>query len=312
MKKTNNTVPLWLHEGIAKYEETRWRSAQASRLTPLSASLLAEAVETNALVSFEKMHPTFAKLDGREASLAFAQVKSMLSMIVRDKGLRGLRLILDALRDGQSPDQALRLVMGVDVAGFHATWLKHVKRQRLSRIDGLVVLRPRLKRHPDGRDRQVEDIEALREAVSKRAADFTRLGDLLRSESRPKAALLEYQKADAAAAIMSPVIRTRIAFAHVENHNFTDAAQVLTTVQRAYPDYQPAAALLGSLHFQQRAYPQAIEALEHAVAINPFDYVSRSTLAEAYKRTGQLSLAQKEKEAILLILPKETPKPHGQ
>ena len=312
MKKTNNTVPLWLHEGIAKYEETRWRSAQASRLTPLSASLLAEAVETNALVSFEKMHPTFAKLDGREASLAFAQVSSMVSMIVRDKGLRGLRLMLDALRDGQSPDQALRLVMGVDVEGFHAAWLKHVKRQRLRRIDGLAVLRPRLKRHPDGRDRQVEDIEALREAVSKRAADFTRLGDLLRSESRPKAALLEYQKADAAAAIMSPVIRTRIAFAHVENHNFTDAAQVLTTVQRAYPDYQPAAALLGSLHFQQRAYPQAIEALEHAVAINPFDYVSRSTLAEAYKRTGQLRLAQKEKEAIVLILPKETPKPHGQ
>ena len=312
MKKTGNRVPLWLHEGIAKYEETRWRSSRVGPLPPLLASLLAEAVETDALVSFDRMHPTFAKLDGRDASLAFAQVSSMLSMIVQEKGLRGLRLMLDALRDGQSPDQALRRVMGVDVKAFEARWLMGIKRQKLVRLEGLALWQPRLKRHPEGKDRQSDDVEALQDAVSKRAADLVRLGDLLRGEHRPKAAVAEYRKADAAAGVLSPIIRTRLAFAHVENHDLAAAAAALATVQKVYRDYQPAAALSGAIHLRQRAYPQAVADLKHAVAINPFDYVARATLAEAYQQTGQRRLEQEQRQAIQLILRKENPKTHEQ
>ena len=302
MKKTRNRTPLWLHEGIAKYEETRWRSPKGGRLDPLYASLLAEALRKDALVSFEKMHPTFAKLSGREASLAFAQVGTMVDLIVEKKGLRGLRRILDALRDGYSTDDAFRLATGVDVAGFQEVWLKHVKGRKLTPVAGLAAYGPRLKRHPDGKAREGEDIEELQTSLSKPVADYVLLGDMLRKENRPKAAVLEYQKADTAAGTLSPIIRTRIAFAHAESHDFPAAEKAVADVQKAYPSYQPALAILGSIHYRQRAYAKAVDALEEAIAINPFDFVSRSTLVDAYERTGQVTLAQKQKEAIRLIL----------
>ena len=124
MKKTGNRVPLWLHEGIAKFEETRWRSAQGGRLPPVMASLLADGVENSELVTFERMHPTFAKLDGQEATLAFAQVSTMVEMLVAKEGLEGLRALLDELRAGQSVDAALDQVTGGGVERFQAKWLK--------------------------------------------------------------------------------------------------------------------------------------------------------------------------------------------
>jgi len=42
VKLTANKAPIWFHEGLAKYEETRWRNGP-SYLSPLYQSLLAEA-----------------------------------------------------------------------------------------------------------------------------------------------------------------------------------------------------------------------------------------------------------------------------
>ena len=307
MKSTGDRVPLWLHEGTAKYHETRWRAGEGGRLSPLSSSLLAEAVEAGRLVSFERMCPTFAKLDGREATLAFAQVHTMVDLIVRKHGEAGLRKLLTALAEGAAADQAMHAVMGTDVDGFQKAWLKDLKRRKLVRIPGLAALTPQLRRNPDGKEREEEEIELLKDALSKQAADYVRLGDMLRVERRPRAALIEYGKADKSAQTVSPVVRTRLAFAHMEALDFPQALATLERVRRLYPDYQPAHALTGALHHRQQEHQKAIEALKLAVAINPFDYVSRTTLADAYNRTGQHDLEKKQREAVQLTLPKEQP-----
>ena len=62
MKKTYNRVPIWLHEGIAKYEENRWLENITPKLPVSLESLMAEAVEKDYFITFEQMHPSLAKL----------------------------------------------------------------------------------------------------------------------------------------------------------------------------------------------------------------------------------------------------------
>ena len=46
VKLTSNKAPIWFHEGLAKYEETRWRNGP-SYLSPLYQTLLARALADN-------------------------------------------------------------------------------------------------------------------------------------------------------------------------------------------------------------------------------------------------------------------------
>src|SRR5690606_21850179 len=75
-EKSKNTVPIWLHEGLAKYSESLWRDGVPGlALDPASENLLASAVKKNDLVTFEQMHPSMAKLPSQEkTALAFAEV----------------------------------------------------------------------------------------------------------------------------------------------------------------------------------------------------------------------------------------------
>ena len=39
-KKSRNTVPIWMHEGLAKYLESRWRGPAGGAMTPSTLALL--------------------------------------------------------------------------------------------------------------------------------------------------------------------------------------------------------------------------------------------------------------------------------
>ena len=60
-EKSKNTVPIWLHEGLAKYSESLWYGEAGLALEPASENLLADATKDNDLVTFEEMHPSMAK-----------------------------------------------------------------------------------------------------------------------------------------------------------------------------------------------------------------------------------------------------------
>ena len=53
VKMTANHAPIWFHEGLSKYEETRWRKGP-SYLSPVNITLLADAQTDNKLIAFEK------------------------------------------------------------------------------------------------------------------------------------------------------------------------------------------------------------------------------------------------------------------
>ncbi|MBM4364121.1 MAG: hypothetical protein FJ104_15685, partial [Deltaproteobacteria bacterium] len=90
-KKSADTVPIWLHEGIAKFLEARWRAEPGVPLDPPQEDLLARSLATDKLVTFQQMHPSMAKLPSQEAAaLAFAQVHMVIDMLWRKKGFTAL------------------------------------------------------------------------------------------------------------------------------------------------------------------------------------------------------------------------------
>jgi hypothetical protein len=74
-RESQNKTPIWLHEGIAKFEESRWRGPAGEALAPSAVALLMRRLHEGTLISFERMHPSIAMLPTQEdAALAFAEV----------------------------------------------------------------------------------------------------------------------------------------------------------------------------------------------------------------------------------------------
>ena len=74
-RASHDQVPIWLQEGLAKFEEARWRSAkQGHASTPTMEHLLAAGLARKHLITFAEMHPSMAKLPSQEdTALAFAE-----------------------------------------------------------------------------------------------------------------------------------------------------------------------------------------------------------------------------------------------
>ena len=98
VKMTANNAPIWFHEGLAKYEETRWR-AGPSYLSPLYQTLLAQAQADQKLIAFAKMEPSLIHLETpEEVQLAYAQAASAIEFIINSAGYEGLKQVMERNR----------------------------------------------------------------------------------------------------------------------------------------------------------------------------------------------------------------------
>ena len=90
---SNNQAPIWLHEGMARFYETRWRKpappkdAAEDYLTPANQTLLVQALEKNQFVGFKNMEPSLIHLETPEqVQLAYAEAASAVDFINQSKG----------------------------------------------------------------------------------------------------------------------------------------------------------------------------------------------------------------------------------
>lgn len=192
-EKTKNRTPIWIHEALARHEQDRWRAQEPlyrPGLPPLAESALARAIHDDSLITFEQMHPSMALLPSREATeLAFAEVYQAAVFLRRRFGYRGIRRLLEGLRDGLDDSQALRAATGMSLDKFVSAWMGWMKKLKLRRLAGSPALEA-------GRPRTTGSVEralAARRNIDLR--DRLHLGELLRARGRLPAALVEYTRA---------------------------------------------------------------------------------------------------------------------
>jgi len=298
MKKTYNRVPIWLHEGIAKYEENRWQENITPKLPVSLENLIAEAVEKDYFITFEQMHPSLAKLKKREdTALAFAEVFTVIDYIFNRGGYPLLVSILDRIRNGKSTEDAVSSETGVSFDEFEKSWLQELKQKNFRKIHGIRILPTQLKESST----MIDDVESVAEIEVKDARKYAILGDLLRHEGLHGAAIVEYEKAFRKAGNISPQIQNKLATAYIMDTQYTKAEEILKVALEYYPEYTTTYISLGELYQRKGEYDAAIEILSQANHINPFNPIIHKNLALLYDKLNRKEDAATELKRLMLL-----------
>ena len=297
-KYSANTVPIWLHEGIAKFQEIRWRSEPTRHLAPPQEDLLARSLESGQLITFDQMHPSMAKLPSQDAaSLAFAEVHLVIDFLYKRGGYPQLRALLKSLRAGFDMDQALLESYGLDLEGVWSEWLSAMKAEGFKRYPGLVQRSLKFKRPGDD-----EEPEAEYDSIEQKdIKDWAHLGELLRARGRHYAALREYRKAESKGGDGHLVVQNGIAESLLELDRPVDVPSTLQRVRDYYPTYLTTYINLGRAFIALREPERAVMAFEDAVGINPFHPLPHQALLKLYRELGDQKRSKRAERALKLL-----------
>lgn len=280
-------VPVWLQEGLARFEQTRWRTGPEVKLSATEQALLAAGLKKGRLISFDEMHPSMAKLPSQEAAaLAYAEVYTLVGWLHGKVGYKGIREVLVAQRDGKSARRAVAEALNMSWSAVEKAWHAHLK----SGERGSQVARPGkpIKFGKGGQDSENVGLEQ----VSSRARKHARLGGMLRARGMLQAAAVEYEKALAVGGSgdrgvsEQPFVAGKLARTLVELGKHERAIELATPLVNADAHDAVAAVTLGIARAARHEWREAIAAYEQALRVSPFDPTTRCGLAEAYAQTS--------------------------
>ena len=292
---SDNTVPIWLHEGIAKFEQSRWRFPPGHPLNPPQEDLLARSLEEDQLITFQQMHPSMAKLPSQSAAaLAFAEVHTVIGFLHRRLGYPGIRALIAALRGGADMDAALRTVYQLNLGELWEVWLRDLRGQGMRTWPGLIQQSLRFKR--PGQEGELEPEYASIE--EKEVKDWAHLGELLRARGRHQAAVFEYQKASTQGGDGHPLVQTGLAASLFELQRYPEVVTALERVGRYYPSHFNIYLYRGEALLAIGDQQGAVEAFEGAVSINPFHPRPHQALVRLYNALGDQERADRERRAL--------------
>jgi tetratricopeptide (TPR) repeat protein len=298
--KSENKAPVWLHEGIAKFQEKRWKEKNRRFINPFYETLIARALKENRLVPIEKMHPSFGKLSSAyEAQLAFAQVGTMVDFLVNKWGDNSLLDLLEYLRIKDNYEVAIKNVTGMNFTEFYNSWTRNLKAKNLKeRIPGLRISELRFEKNGEKNKVESDDLKDLDDI---RAREYTRIGDMLKSRGRLKAAVYEYDKASRFDPI-SPIILNRLASTESAIGEYKKAEDYLSKSLEFYPEFVDTHINLGRIYLQNGNLKKAEEAYDMAISINPFDPEIHMALITLHEKTGLPDLVKSEKKVLDVLL----------
>jgi len=292
VRMTANKAPIWFHEGLAKYEETRWREGP-SYLSALYQNLLSRALAERKLIPFDKMEPSVVRLETpAEVQLAYAQAASAIEFIITKAGHEGLKEIMRRMttKTSRGASEPIKEVLGLTFDEFERDWKRFLASKELKGTGESDVRRLKIK---EGRaDEERLDMEEIKSLVARNRAH---LADLLKERGRMGAAVLEYRRALSEAPDSIPILnRLSSALIHIDKDQ--EALPLLNRAREISPDHPTPYTNMGKTYLKLKDFKKAREAFLESIQINPFNPEVHQGLAEAYEKLGEQGLAAREKE----------------
>jgi len=281
-------APVWLQEAIAKYLDSRWRDGRDRfKLSVRQQGLVAEAIRRDDFVTFDEMHPSLAKLPTAErASLAYAQLATLMQFSFEQGGDELLHRVLPRVREGTDPRVAL-----AEEAGFASfAELETAWRDWVATLDLVERKLAELPTVLDGGDETAVDPVL---AERKDLARYLTLGDILREAGEVEASLVEYAKAIPDNEPPSPLLSNRLAQAQLQLDNLASARSALEQSLRDYPEFALSRKTLGAILREQGELAAATEQFQLAAEINPFDPEVQQSLVQLYLLQGDEAAAER-------------------
>jgi len=252
-RATVDRAPLWLQEGVAKREETKWRDPGPFDDRPSPDAIVARGIELKIDLGLDKLGPSIAMLPSADAAMvAFAEVTSFVRFFVTTAGPDALPRLLAQLRARKTADEALKETSGSDLKSWDARWRKWLSekpKEPLPAMFGLGTAPPNL------RD--------LRERV--------RLGELLFGRNHPAEALGEIDRLKGTQALDDPSLRYVRGRALEALERPADAEAMVHDPKEIIAAYGPWWALRGILARARGDASTADPSFVEAVAGDPLD-----------------------------------------
>ncbi|MFO0693240.1 MAG: tetratricopeptide repeat protein [Polyangiales bacterium] len=273
-RASRDHAPVWMQEGFAKYLETAYRGgAPTLELEPAAAALFDRRLREGNLLPFDAFHPSIALLPSQEdAALAFAEVSTLLAAFHRRFGDAGLRAVVTAVSAGTDARKAFADAVRMPFPRFEESVWAEARARPPVRRDSPARLPMRFVHGA-----AVDDAADVGVAE---AARRLRLGDMLWSRGRPRAASVEYARASALAP-RDPIVASRLGRSALEAGKADDAAAAARRILRDHPTHAPAHALLASALALAGDAPGAYRAAVEAIRQNPYDPAPHCVVAEA-------------------------------
>ncbi|MBN9164801.1 MAG: hypothetical protein BGO98_06675 [Myxococcales bacterium 68-20] len=174
--QSRERAPLWLHEGVARRQEVRWREPGPFDDRPSVESVVQRGMELKLDLPLDKLGPSIAMLPSADAAMvAFAEVTSFVRFFVETQPEGALAKLLVALRAAKSVDEALVQVSGEALPQWDTKWRAHLARRPKEPLSPLYGLGGTLPNAADSRER-------------------ARLAELLFGRGHPDEALIQLDK----------------------------------------------------------------------------------------------------------------------
>ena len=301
--RTHNNTPIWLHEGIARWHESRWRGPGGEILSPWSAALLRDAAKKKKLITFAQMHPSMAKLPSQEAaSLAFAEVAVAVDYLKRTAGPGALPKVLDQIAMGRSTEDAIAVATHEPFGSFLEGWKRYLVTRPLPEGGEQEMRRLRFQGDPSHGGAYSE----WAEIPDEQARRFARLGEIFRERSRWEAARLEYGKAVKRVGARYPSLAGRYAMASMITGHDAEAEKALSEALRGHPDEAALHVQKGRLYLKRQEWQKARESFLLANRSDPFDPEIHAGLAQAERALHDETAASREERFTRILVGHDT------
>lgn len=285
-------VPIWLHEGIAKYEEARWRGDPGGELTPSQKSLLASALRQGELISFDRMHPSFAYLKTpRQGQLAFSEVCSVVEYLIELGGWDLIFKLCKELTRNRDYRKGIQKVTGVSFDRFWSDWIMYARGAGYKELPGMEISVFEIRKGEEGFD-EVDEGIGESDISGGEQWRYARLGDLLRDRGHFQAAGVEYAQAREISPYSTKILNKQGLCFHLAK-DYKGAVEPLQKAIELSPSFSTSYINLGRSLYAGGDEKGAAEVLEKALEINPFNPIAYNYLIKIYDKEGNEERARK-------------------
>jgi tetratricopeptide (TPR) repeat protein len=282
---TSHKVPRWLSEGLSVLEERRARAGWGANATTAFVS----ALKGGQLKPVSRLNDGFVR-PRHPADVAFAyyQASLLCEYLEAGFGFDAILRLLGAYRDGASTEEAIRAAVNLsstELGTRFDAWLR-------------------------GRFAEpLKSVTALRDstAVPGELDQLVESGKRLRAAGRLDEAVTTLERADR----MFPAMADRdspawqLAEIHRERGNPAKAAEYLNRVTRYNESQFEANRLEAELEATLGDQRGALEALERAIFIHPYEVALHTEAASLATAVGDHNRAVRERRAVLALNPSD-------
>jgi Flp pilus assembly protein TadD len=276
-------VPRWLSEGLSVHEEHRAAPAWGSDVSaPFLQAFLANRLAPVSRLNDGFMRPTYPE----QIIFSYYQASLVCAMIEKEHGIQGLRSMLAAYATGKSSDQVFREVLRVEPNELDARFTEFLRARFKNE---LLAVTPSVSGSGSPFQRSLERARELRQggAGNTRAA----IAEL----NRAKTLFPNYSGPGAPAG--------QLAELYEQNGDTAAAARELRELTAVDEDAYRENLRLADLAISLGDSAAAIEALDRAMYMHPYEAAAHAELAALSEARRDFERAIRERRAVLALGP---------